>query len=105
MNNATRILSADLLKTVSIAGVVFIHGATTFGCNSEFSKTMSNLFRFAVPCFFIMWAFFFEKSYSNKTKEQRKIYLKHRFIHDFTVYFMLYMLYLDIFRIYCLKLF
>lgn len=81
-----RLISADLLKTVCIIGVVFIHGATTFGCGSEFVTVFQNLFRFAVPCFFIMWAFFLEKSYVKKTKEQQKLYLKRRFKHDFIVY-------------------
>jgi hypothetical protein len=84
--NTSRLISADLLKTVSIIGVVWIHGAATFGCESDFSKALQNLFRFAVPCFFIMWAFFFEKSYANKSREQRIKYLKRRFIHDFIIY-------------------
>jgi hypothetical protein len=81
-----RLLSADLLKAISIIGVVFIHGATMFGCKSMFSIYMSNIFRCGVPCFIIMWAYFFEKSYSSKNKDERFKYLKKRFTHLFRVF-------------------
>jgi surface polysaccharide O-acyltransferase-like enzyme len=93
MTLSQRFISADLLKTISIIGVVFIHGATTFGCDSEFTKVMQDLFRFAVPCFFMIWAFFFEKSYAKKNKEERKKYIRSRFIHNFIVYFVWSLIY------------
>jgi surface polysaccharide O-acyltransferase-like enzyme len=86
MQNNNRLLSADLLKTISIIGVVFIHGASVFGCASKFSTIIGNSFRFAVPCFIIIWAYFFEKSFVHKNKDQRYSYIKKRFTHLFIVY-------------------
>jgi surface polysaccharide O-acyltransferase-like enzyme len=81
VSNLDRNFSADLLKAVSIFGVVWIHGASCLGCSSIFSLYISWLFRIGVPCFIIIWAYFFEKSYSVKSKEQRKDYIKKRFLH------------------------
>ncbi|MDR2407194.1 MAG: acyltransferase [Bacteroidales bacterium] len=81
-----RILSADILKSISIIGVVFIHGASLLGCDSDFLLHTSEIFRFGVPCFIIMWAYFFEKSLVQKNKKARYMYIKQRFMHHFIVF-------------------
>jgi surface polysaccharide O-acyltransferase-like enzyme len=64
-----RIVSLDLLKTIAIFGVVFIH------CRSGlFSEVLSQLFRIAVPIFIIFFIYFLEKSYS-KTSTIKEGYL------------------------------
>lgn len=82
-----RSISADLIKVVSIFGVVFIHGSGLFGSNSGFQLYTSNFFRFCVPCFIIIWAYLFEKSYQKKRYNERAKYLSSKFIHLFTVFF------------------
>lgn len=82
-----RSISADLIKVLSIFGVVFIHGASLLGTNSDFQTYTSDFFRFCVPCFIIIWAYFFEKSYQKKKYNERKKYILTKFIHLFTVFF------------------
>lgn len=52
----------DVLKSFSIIGVIFIHGGMLIGCNSFVAETLAHLFRFCVPVFIIIWAYFLEKS-------------------------------------------
>jgi fucose 4-O-acetylase-like acetyltransferase len=85
--------SADLIKSISIIGVVFIHGATLFGKNSNVVLHAANIFRFCVPCFIILWAYYFEKSYLKKNTDQRREYIIKRFIHLFKVFFIWSILY------------
>jgi fucose 4-O-acetylase-like acetyltransferase len=85
--------SADLIKSISIIGVVFIHGATLFGENSNFVLHTSNIFRFCVPCFIILWAYYFEKSCVKKNEDQRREYTIKRFIHLFKVFIFWSLLY------------
>lgn len=80
-----RNFNADLLKTISIFGVVFIHSAQIFG-EFKFIAFFNDAFRFAVPCFIILWAYFFEKSYTKKLKEQKLNYLFDRFVYLFRVF-------------------
>lgn len=82
-----RSISADLLKSLSIFGVVFIHGSSLLGTNSHFVIYISSLFRFCVPCFIIIWAYLFEKSYQKKPKDERTKYILSKFLHLFTVFF------------------
>lgn len=91
-----RSLSADLIKSISIFGVVFIHGATLFGCSSYFTELSRSFFRFCVPCFIIVFAYFFETSYAKKTVQERRTYIYRRLKHLFgifiiwsTIYFLL----------------
>lgn len=93
MQNSRRSLSADLIKTSAIFGVVYIHGSFLFGYTSIFSQSLVWLFRFAVPCFIILWAYFFEKSYQKKSPTERRQYLINRFTHLFIVYFAWSLLY------------
>ncbi|MEM9771325.1 MAG: acyltransferase [Cyanobacteria bacterium P01_D01_bin.73] len=69
-----RLASVDILRSVSIFGVVFIHAAWLLGCLSPGSENLEYMFRVAVPCFVVMWAFFYEKGYSKRTGEARKKY-------------------------------
>lgn len=88
-----RSFSADILKAISIFGVVFIHGSFLLGGTSEFSTTIAWIFRFCVPAFIIMWAYFFENSYSKRNKKDQKKYIYSRFKHLFIVYFIWSLIY------------
>ncbi|MEI6948976.1 acyltransferase [Paraflavisolibacter sp. H34] len=81
-----RSVTADLIKVISIFGVVFIHGSYLMGATSFISQNLLYLFRFAVPCFIFIWTYFFEKSYAKKDDAQRKLYLKERFIQLFRIF-------------------
>ena len=78
--------SSDLLKAISIIGVVFIHGATLFGKNSDFVLHCANMFRFSVPCFIILWAYYFEKAFAKKDSIEMKNYTKKQLLHLFKVF-------------------
>jgi len=88
-----RIFSIDILKVIAIFGVVFIHGATCLGCVSDFVEFIKHIFRFAVPCFIIVWSYFVEKSLFKKDKKQQFQYIKERFVHLFVVFFLWSLLY------------
>lgn len=88
-----RNLNIDLLKSISIFGVVFIHGAHLLGCESDMTEIMGQLFRFAVPCFIVIWAMFLEKGLLNKSKTNELSYLTKRFFNLFRVYFIWSILY------------
>jgi hypothetical protein len=81
-----RSISADLIKSLSIFGVVYIHGSFLLSGNSDFQAYSSYLFRFCVPCFIIIWAYLLEKSYQKKEQKQRKSYILEKFVHLFTVF-------------------
>lgn len=82
-----RSISADLIKSLAIFGVVFSHSALILGCNSFVSENSSWIFKFCVPSFIIIWAYFFENSYSKKNIQERKKYLITRFKQLFIVFF------------------
>ncbi len=77
----TRSISIDMLKAISIFGVVYIHSAGLMGCESDISEFCRRLFLFAVPCFIVTWAYFIEKSLLKRNKKQQFKYLKKRFYH------------------------
>lgn len=81
-----RDFAPDFIKAISSIGVVYIHGAFLFGTFSIFQTYLEYLFKFAVPCFLIIWAYFFEKSYSKKSKKERIKYVLGKFKHLFIVY-------------------
>jgi len=91
-----RSISADLIKSVSIFGVVYIHSSLLLGCNSAIREYLMLFFRFCVPCFILIWALFFEKTYAKKTKEEQFDYIKKRFIHLFTIYIIWSVLYFSL---------
>lgn len=84
--------NADLLKTIAIFGVVFIHGSSFLG-GTKILNFIKDSFRFAVPCFIILWAYFFFKSYIKKNDLEKKQYRYDRFIHLFRVYLIWSLLY------------
>ncbi|TYP91076.1 fucose 4-O-acetylase-like acetyltransferase [Sphingobacterium allocomposti] len=88
-----RNLNIDVLKSISIFGVVFIHGGHLLGCEFDMTEIMRQLFRFAVPCFIIIWTMFLEKGLLNKNKTNEFSYLKKRFVNLFRVYFIWSILY------------
>lgn len=64
-----RSASLDILKVISIIAVVFIHGnsmikfnPTGFDISHEGVKMWADAFRFCVPVFIFLWAYFAEKS-------------------------------------------
>lgn len=84
--------NADFIKTVAIFGVVFIHGSSFLG-STEVINFIKDCFRFAVPCFIILWAYFFFKSYIKKNTLEKKQYRYDRFMHLFRVYLIWSLLY------------
>lgn len=73
MNQASlpdkRLVSADILKVLSIIAVVYIHGSGLISFSPsgiDFSQEQiglaANVFRFCVPVFIFFWAYFMEKS-------------------------------------------
>jgi len=83
-NKSERNASADILKVIAIYGVVFIHGAKLLAPNEYIETLMTQLFRYCVPVFIILWAYFFERSLlSGKVLYE---YSKSRFISLFIPY-------------------
>lgn len=58
----------DYLKTFAILGVVYIHSGIPF----------SGMFRFCVPVFIGMWAFYMERGLSRRPAESHKAYILDR---------------------------
>ncbi len=74
-----RSTAADLLKGVSIVGVLWIH----------FGLPLSWVFRFCVPVFICVWAYFFEKSLQRT--EPKGNSKKHLVFYKFTQLFIPYL--------------
>jgi hypothetical protein len=66
MIKPSRNFSIDLIKAISIFGVVYIHASGLGICNSNFQEFFKATFRFCVPFFIVIWAFFFEKGISKR---------------------------------------
>lgn len=81
-----RHFAPDLLKAIAAIGVVYIHGAIIFGTTSIFQKSIEYLFKFAVPCFLIIWAYFYEISYSKRKGKERIKYTISKFKHLLYIY-------------------
>lgn len=79
--------SLDILKIISIFGVVFIHASKLFGGNVGITTIISEIFRIAVPCFIIVWAYFFYGSYHKKAEIDRIKFLFKKFKEIFIVFF------------------
>jgi hypothetical protein len=88
-----RSINADIIKTLSIFGVVFIHGSTIMSCKSVVTDNFIALFRFGVPCFILLWAFYFEKSMAKKNGKEQFLYIKKRLIHLIIVFVIWSLLY------------
>ncbi|WP_116126295.1 acyltransferase family protein [Lewinella sp. IMCC34183] len=82
----SRLRSPDQIKAISIFGVVFIHASVLLGQDHLALGIARNLFRFDVPCFIMLWAFFFERSYARRDREDRRDYTLDRFIDLFKDY-------------------
>lgn len=89
-----RSLSPDLIKTAAIFGVVYIHSSSMLGCGSGISEVFTQIFRFGVGSFVLVWAHFFEQSWSKRSKSERKNYLKEKLSHLVQVYLIWSLLYL-----------
>ncbi len=81
-----RLRSPDQIKAVAIFGVVFIHASILLGHDHLLLQVARNLFRFDVPCFFMLWAFFFERSYGRRAAGERRGYTLERFAELFKDY-------------------
>ncbi|MBU1442794.1 MAG: acyltransferase family protein [Gammaproteobacteria bacterium] len=64
----SRDLRADFLKAAAIVGVVLIHS----------SVPLSDVYRFCVPAFIGLWAFYAEKSMARREVPEQRAYLWHR---------------------------
>ncbi|SEG18633.1 acyltransferase family protein [Flavobacterium urumqiense] len=83
-----RLLNPDFIKAISILGVVFLHSPEIFTSSNPVKFHSQEILRFCVPCFIILWAYFFEKSYSKAISLNDKLlYTKKRFISLFKLYF------------------
>ncbi|WP_282074640.1 acyltransferase family protein [Maribacter aquivivus] len=91
-----RNINADVLKCMSIIGVVYIHSYAILG-EVDSLIFLSDIFRFAVPCFIILWAYFLEKSISKKPPEQITKYLTKRLLHLLRVFMIWSILYFFLF--------
>jgi hypothetical protein len=64
----SRLAAADILKVISITAVVFIHGSSLIISSpsgsgaSAYIFNLNLMFRFCVPIFIFLWAYFQEKS-------------------------------------------
>jgi surface polysaccharide O-acyltransferase-like enzyme len=88
-NSSNRLYSIDFLKAISIFGVVYIHcsfRSGLFGCSSDISEILRGLFRFGVPCFIILWAYFIEKALQKSDKLEQYNYFKKKIVHLFVVF-------------------
>lgn len=95
MYKAHRIESIDLLKTISIFGVVFIHSRN----GNVISETVSEFFRVSVPIFIIFFAYFLEKALSNvSSKQEYYSVLKQKFYVLFLPYAFFTVLYFFLFN-------
>lgn len=63
-----RLAGPDALKAFAIFGVVLAHSHGVFGGASIGDWACDSVFRFSVPSFIIMWAFFFERGYARQLK-------------------------------------
>lgn len=92
LNN--RLISPDLIKAISILGVLFLHSPEILTSSNPIKFHLQEVLRFCVPCFIILWAYFFEKSYSKALNfQERFLYSKKRFISMFKIYFIYSTLY------------
>lgn len=89
----SRSLSPDVVKAAAIFGVVFIHSSTMLGCGSSVSEVFTQLFRFGVGSFILIWAYFFERAWSKRSKPERKKYLQEKLFHLIQVYLIWSVLY------------
>lgn len=83
----------DLLKSVAIFGVVYIHGASLVGSNQAIMSAI-DIFRFGVPIFIVIWAYFIERSHlgcglKNRTIIKGLIRLLIPFLVWSAIYFLL----------------
>jgi hypothetical protein len=83
-----RLINADFIKAISILGVVFLHSPEIFTLSNPIKFYSQEILRFCVPCFIILWAYFFEKSYGKAISSDEKfLSIKKRFISLFKIYF------------------
>ncbi|WP_460312838.1 acyltransferase family protein [Aliiglaciecola aliphaticivorans] len=80
-----RNINIDLLRAISIFGVVWIHSNTLFIGSSDLTAMISEIFRFSVPVFIIVFSFFLEKAYQ-RTKTNFGLYVLTKFKHLFVVF-------------------
>lgn len=81
-----RNLNIDQLKGIAIFGVVWIHSAHLFiQGDLPVASAIRDIFRFSVPAFIIVWAFFFEKGLQ-KSENNHFVYMGRKFLHLFGVF-------------------
>ncbi|WP_077001686.1 acyltransferase [Variovorax sp. KK3] len=80
-----RDLHADWLKAAAIVGVVCIHAGTP----------VQDLFRFGVPVFIGLWAYYLEKALARRPKETHGAYLLQRLVELGVAYLAWTLLYIE----------
>jgi hypothetical protein len=85
-----RLIQPDFIKAIAILGVVFLHSPEIFTTDNLVKFHLQEILRFCVPCFIILWAYFFEKSFSKKNAFS---VCKKRFISLFKLFFVYSTLY------------
>lgn len=85
---ASRDNYADCLKAAAIVGVVCIHADIPF----------RDVFRFCVPAFLGLWAFYAEKALARRDRSDQFAYLRNRWVELVVPYLAWSLLYIAIFR-------
>ncbi|MGE9293089.1 MAG: acyltransferase family protein [Puniceicoccales bacterium] len=75
-----------MLKAISIFGVVYIHASGIWARDSLFRHFWVDVFRFGVPCFIIVWAYFFEIGYAKRAGRDKLKYQAGKTFHIFIVF-------------------
>ena len=91
LNN--RLFYIDVVKTISIIGVVYIHSSGILKESSLSNDFVKACFRFGVPCFVLFWAYFLELGLLKREKSEHIKYLLTKFFALFKVYFIWSVLY------------
>lgn len=94
MIKASRNFSIDLIKAISIFGVVYIHSSGIGICNSNIQEFFKGTFRFCVPFFITIWAFFFEKGLCGRNnRNEQNLYIKNKLYNLIKIYIFWSLLY------------
>jgi hypothetical protein len=78
-----RIFAADLAKCISIFGVVLIHSNWIIPSGTVLRLFYSRAFRFSVPTFIVLWAFFLEKSLTKRDEKEMRKTLQNKIVKLF----------------------
>jgi hypothetical protein len=98
INIENRQAPADILKVMAITAVVFIHGSSLIPCSpyentiSAYTYEVNHMFRFCVPIFVFLWAYFQEKSLLKKVNTSLLYYRFYLLLIPFFFWSLIYFL-------------